>query len=118
MRAVTRGALVQAFALESAIPDGFVDYTRASLALPGTRHAMVRESQRDDPSLLRPSRVAQPSLVVHGADDYVVPFSVGEDLHAKLPESSFVPVLSGSHMLPITHPELLGREIHDFVGAY
>ena len=32
--------------------------------------------------------------------------------------STLAPVLSGSHMLPVTHPEVLANLIHERVGAY
>lgn len=117
-RALTRSALIDAFARPEAIPDGWVDYTRAVLALPGTIEAFVAESQRADESGLHPEQIQTPALVIHGADDYLVPYPVGEELHRQLSGSKFVAVLSGSHMLPVTHADLLADAIDDFVGAY
>jgi pimeloyl-ACP methyl ester carboxylesterase len=115
---MTRDTLVQAFAREEAIPEGWIEYTRALLSLPGTLEAFVHEAQRGDFATLKPEEIEMPSLVIHGAEDYLIPYTVGEDLHRRLPDSRFAAVLSGSHMLPVTHPDLLADKIHDLIGAY
>jgi len=117
-QATTRAALAESFARERAIPPGWLETTRALLALPGTLHTLVQETRRSDPAALQPARLQVPALVVHGAEDYAVPYSVGEDLHRRLPDSRFVPVLQGSHMLPVTHPAELAEAVHELVGAF
>jgi pimeloyl-ACP methyl ester carboxylesterase len=118
-RAVTRGVLVDAFSNEQAIPEGWVDYTRAALELPGTFQAFVQEVQRNDPGALQPQLLDLPALVLHGTEDRLVPYAVGEDLDARLPRSKLETVFGGSHMLPVTHPELVAKAIHELsVGAY
>ncbi|MCZ6781954.1 MAG: alpha/beta hydrolase [Proteobacteria bacterium] len=117
-RAMTGATLRQAFARERDIPEGFVDYTRALLGLPGTLRAFSLEAQGQDVGSLKPEALHMPSLVIHGADDFLIPYDVAEDLHRRLPSSDFVTVLSGSHMLPVTHADLLAEKIHDLVGAY
>ncbi len=116
--AMARQNLAIAFARAEAIPTGFVASTRSALAMPGTTHAWRMESRQSDPSGLLPESIQTPTLVIQGADDYLVPYSVGEDLDRRLPRSKLVPVLSGSHMVPVTHPEVLAAAIHDEIGAY
>jgi len=78
----------------------------------------VAEARNDDPGALRPSGVRAPTLVIQGADDYLVSYAVGEDLQRRIPASRLEPVLSGSHMLPVTHPDELADAIHEHVRAY
>jgi fermentation-respiration switch protein FrsA (DUF1100 family) len=42
-------------------------------------------------------RVQQPALLVHGTDDEVVPFDLGERLSRLLPHATFVPIRGGHH---------------------
>jgi len=116
-RAMTRDSLVQAFARADAIPQGWTEYTMAMLALPDTLHSFVLEAQRGDERTLRPEGLGMAALVLQGTDDYLVPPAVGEDLHRRLPHSRLVMIPHGSHMMPITHPDLVADEIHAFVRA-
>jgi pimeloyl-ACP methyl ester carboxylesterase len=111
-RRITHDSLVQAFAREDAIPPGWLEYTRAMLALPGTLQSFVWEAQRGHAAELHPEAVNVPTIVVQGTDDYLVPRFVGEDLHRRLPHSTLVMVAHGSHMLPVTHADLLAQTIH------
>jgi pimeloyl-ACP methyl ester carboxylesterase len=111
-RRMTHDTLVQAFARADAIPPGWVEYTRAMLALPGTLQSFVWEAQRGHASELHPESLNVPAIVIQGTDDYLVPRFVGEDLHRRLPQSKLVLVPHGSHMLPVTHADLLAQEIH------
>jgi pimeloyl-ACP methyl ester carboxylesterase len=115
---LTRQGLAAAFAREEAIPDGWLEETRAALAMPGTVETWRLETRRADLSTLHPESITTPTLVIQGADDYLVPYTTGEALHAAIPQSRFAPVLSGSHMIPVTHADVLAREIHESVGAY
>ncbi|MGH0035576.1 MAG: alpha/beta fold hydrolase [Myxococcota bacterium] len=115
---LARQALAGAFAREEAIPDGWIEASRASLAMPGTLETWRLETRRMDRTRLHPERIDTPALVIQGADDYSVPYTTGEALHAALPNSRFEPVLSGSHMIPVTHAETLAARLHELVGAY
>lgn len=109
---MTHDSLVQAFARADAIPAGWTEYTRAMLALPGTLRSFVLEAQRGHATDLHPEKLNVPAVVIQGTDDYLVPRSVGEDLQRRLPQSRLVLVPNGSHMLPVTHPDLLAETIH------
>ena len=110
--AFTRENLRMAFARERDVPPGFEERTRAMLALPGTLEAFVAESQRSDPSSLEPERIAAPAVVLHGTEDLLVPLAVGQDLDRRLPASQILIVPGGSHMLPVTHPDLVVGALH------
>ena len=117
-RRITQDMANQAFAREQSVPVGWVESTMALLSLPGTLDAFATEERLNDPASLHPEKLDQPALVIHGADDYLVPYHVGEDLDRRLPNSKFVTVLQGSHMLPLTHPDLVAEQIHELVGAW
>jgi non-heme chloroperoxidase len=111
-RSVTHDNLVQAFAGEDSIPSGWTEYTQTMLALPGTLESFVLEEQRGHATELHPEALNIPAVVIQGTDDYLVPRSVGEDLQRRLPQSQLVLVPHGSHMLPVTHADLLAQTIH------
>jgi pimeloyl-ACP methyl ester carboxylesterase len=100
------------------MPEWWVPQTRANLARAGTLRAMVREGLEWPEAPLAPEAIDRPVLVIHGTDDRSVPFVVGEDLHARTqPGSELLRVEGGSHMLPITHSELLAERILAFSAA-
>lgn len=114
---MARDGVANAFSGEEAIPPGWLERTRAMLALPGTLRTLVRELQRFDPATLHPESLEVPVLVLHGDDDRDVALAHGEDLHARIPGSQLVVVPAGSHMLPATHPDLVAEQIHRFAAA-
>ncbi len=104
-----------AFTRASDVPDGFTERTRAMLALPGTVAAFVAEERRGDPASLRPEQIRVPALVLHGTEDLLVPLPVGEDLARRLPAASLLALPGGSHMLPVTDPDLIAGALHALV---
>lgn len=114
-RMVTRESVVRAFGGAGSVPAEWEEYTRAMLALPGTLQTFVMEAKRGNPGELHPEQIDAKVLVIHGANDLLVPLDVGRDLDEKLPHSRLIVVNAGSHMLPVTHPDLLAKEIHAFV---
>lgn len=116
--AFTEQNLALAFARESAVPAGWNERTRAMLALPGTLTAFVAEAQRGDPSSLQPEALRVPALVLHGSDDFLVPPAVGEDLAHRLPAAQLLLIPGGSHMLPVTHPDLVAGALHGLVSEH
>lgn len=96
-------------------PDWWLPQLAANLGRPHATHAWLTEAghitgQED----LDPSGIARPVLVVQGTDDRFVPMSVAEALHTRSPQAELLAVDGGSHMLPITHPELLAERIVAF----
>ncbi len=117
-RVFMRENLVAAFSKESDIPQGFAERTQAMLALPGTLAAFIAEHQRGDPASLRPEQIRAPTLVLHGIDDRLVPIAVGEDLARRLPAAELLRLPGGSHMLPITHADLVAGALHALVTQH
>jgi pimeloyl-ACP methyl ester carboxylesterase len=115
-RALVWQQLRTAFATEGEIPDGWLPYTQAMMALPGTLDSFVAEWRRLDLAGLRPESLRTRALVLHGALDRSVPLAVGEDLDRRLPESRLVVVADGGHMLPVSQPERVVAEIAAFAG--
>jgi non-heme chloroperoxidase len=116
-RRMTHDNLVQAFARAQNIPAGWTEYTQTMLALPGTLQSFVLEARRGRPTDLHPESLNIPAVVIQGTDDHLVPKLVGEDLQRRLPQSKLVLVPHGSHMLPVTHADLLAQEIHTLAAT-
>ncbi len=114
-RAVLEGALAELFSGAGNIPPGFLDRSAAQMALPGTVDSWLAEQRNDGYSKLRPEAIQTPTLVLHGGDDRAVPASVAEDLAKRLPNGKLDFVEGGSHMLPVTHPDLVAARVHEWV---
>jgi len=82
----------------------------AGILLPPAYYTLRGEAEGLDPAPLE-----IPVLVIHGDDDRSVPIEVGEDLFSRAkPAAKMVRVEGGSHMLPITHPDLLAQHLLEF----
>jgi pimeloyl-ACP methyl ester carboxylesterase len=117
-RTMTGENVAQAFSGASAVPPHWTEYTQAMLALPGTLDAFVYEAQRGVPSTLHPEALHVPTLIVQGTADRLVPPAVAVDLHRRLAGSELATVPDGSHMLPVTHADLLAEKIDTFLRAH
>ena len=114
-RAVLAGALADVFSGAAQIPPGFLDRSAAQMALPGTVDSWLAEERNGGYAKLRPEAIATPTLVLHGDDDRAVRRTVAEDLARRLPHGKLVWVEGGSHMLPVTHPDLVATRIHEWM---
>lgn len=114
--ALTWDSVREAFATEAEIPDHWLPYTQAMMALPGTLEAFVTEQRRMDPTSLHPESLAVPAVVIQGALDRLVPTEVASDLARRLPNARLVVDEAGGHMLPVTRPELIATEVSRLVG--
>jgi pimeloyl-ACP methyl ester carboxylesterase len=61
--------------------------------------------------------LSQPLLLIHGDDDRLAPLAIAEWLHRHAPGSELIVVEGGSHMLPITHADLLADRIAAHSGG-
>jgi pimeloyl-ACP methyl ester carboxylesterase len=113
---MTHDSLSQAFSDPRSIPTGWTIYTEAMLGLPGTFKTIAGESSSPR-SELPIGQIQTPTLVIHGSEDRLTPYPVGEALDAALPNSALESVVGGSHMLPVTHPDQLAARIHELVGT-
>ncbi len=65
-------------------------------------------------------QVRAPTLVIHGRNDLVIPFSDGKELAAGIPGARFVPLETKNH-IPLANDPAWGRmesEIQSFLGAH
>jgi len=61
------------------------------------------------------SRVRQPTLVLHGAYDRIVPPAAGSRLAAALPDARFVLLRSCAHVPFLSQPERVARKVRSFL---
>jgi 2-hydroxymuconate-semialdehyde hydrolase len=105
---------VEAFSSSEAMPEWWVEQALAMDSLPGAMDSYLGEERDLRLDGLRPEEIRVRVLIIHGENDRVVPTAVGEDLHRRFPRSSLLVVNDGSHMLPITHADLLATRIDAF----
>ncbi len=70
-----------------------------------------------DPNGFDPTQIEQPTLIVHAEDDRLAPVAIGRYLASRIPSVTYLEVPGASHMLPVTHPQLLAEAIAEFVGS-
>jgi pimeloyl-ACP methyl ester carboxylesterase len=105
------------FAFAEDAPDDVVARVRESflstrpLALAGTTFASVGQ----DGTEFAPG-FPHPALVVHGTEDPEVPAEDLRRLLDALPDAELVSVPGAGHMLPLTHPEVVAREVARWTG--
>ncbi len=61
-------------------------------------------------------RVRCPVLVIHGTDDRRIPYSLGQDLHARLPQSQLVTIEAGGHLPNVRDPVKVNLLVREFFG--
>ena len=61
-------------------------------------------------------RVEAPTLVVHGAEDLIVPVENGRMLARRLPNAEYVELERRGHNLPLEDPQTFARLVEDFLA--
>jgi pimeloyl-ACP methyl ester carboxylesterase len=62
------------------------------------------------------TRIDIPTLILHGTADRILPIDgQGRRLHAALPDARYVEIDGGPHVLCVTHPEEVNRELLTFL---
>jgi non-heme chloroperoxidase len=113
-RAVAHSASTEVFS-DQPMPGWWVPQLRANLARPGTTDTWLEEGEGPIVEGTDPGPLDLPVLVINGDDDRSVPMEVAEDLYQRAqPDAKLLRVAGGSHMLPITHPDLLARHLFEF----
>ena len=93
-------------------PDWWLPTVNANFARPG-----VAQTWRNEGAALSATPVPDPTglelpiLVIHGDDDRLAPIATGRELARRASNAKLVVVPRGSHMLPVTHDELLVDEV-------
>jgi pimeloyl-ACP methyl ester carboxylesterase/predicted glycosyltransferase len=76
------------------------------------REAWINQDVRD-----HASRVACPTLVIHGDDDRRVPFVKGQQIHALVPGAKLLQIGGGGHVTLARDPVVFNRAVRDFIGG-
>jgi len=112
--AMMQGSSAQAFS-DGPQPDWWLPQLGANFAMPNTRYTYREEiaaiGASSDMGL---ENLPQPVLLLHGSDDRLAPLAIGEYLDSHLKRSELIVIENGSHMLPITHTDLLASRIVAF----
>jgi pimeloyl-ACP methyl ester carboxylesterase len=111
-RAVQRLVSAAAFSNQPE-PDWWLPALAANLSQPKAFEAYRSEGAnlRDPPST---EGLTLPILVIHGDQDLLVPIEVGRELAARAPQAELLEVPGGSHMLVVTHADLVAERIATF----
>lgn len=96
------------------MPDWWLPNLNASFAMPSMRTTYYAEGERFMESELGIEQLDLPILLIHGDDDRLAPLAIGEWLERHAKRARLRVVHQGSHMLPITHNELLADTIDAF----
>ena len=81
----------------------------------GTTDTWLEETEKLAVDGIDPGPLDLPVLVINGEDDRSVPMDVAEDLYQRaLPDAKLIRVAGGSHMVPITHPDLPAQHLLEF----
>ncbi len=112
-RRVQRAMSVWAFSGQP-MPDWWLLRLAGNFATANTRVTYRNELAQYAPDRLDPTPIELPILVIQGDDDRLIPLAVGRGLDRLARHSEFMIVQGGSHMLPVTHAELLADRIITF----
>jgi pimeloyl-ACP methyl ester carboxylesterase len=61
------------------------------------------------------ARIDRPVLIVHGADDQLIPVQEAQEMHAALPDSHLTILPDAGHLLNLEQPELFNAAVRDFL---
>ncbi len=112
--ALQRAMSANAFS-ESAQPEWWLPGLSANMAQAKTQAAFMSEGARVwSGAIPDTTGLELPILVIHGDDDRLAPIEVGRTLAHNNSRAELVEVPSGSHMLPVTHAQLLADRIASF----
>jgi peroxiredoxin len=106
----------QAFS-EAPQPGWWLPLLAANFGAPHTLHTYQQEGRRvaEGDMSIDPLTVGVPILLIHGDDDRLVPVKVSEWIQSHARRAELVVIEGGSHMLPVTHAELLADRISGFI---
>ncbi len=107
-----------AFSPEQVTP-GYLDQLAANFAAPHTLQTYRSEgTDLGGTADIDPAPIALPILVVQGADDHLVPATVGRTLAEHAPHAQLWVIPKAGHMLPLTRPSQLADRIVAFADGH
>lgn len=89
------------------------DYARSGIQ----RYLQTLRSMVDNPIGEKASRVSQPTLVVWGTRDYIVPYAFVTSLAASLPRGRLAVIPGAAHGINYSHPEAFTAALLPFLLA-
>lgn len=99
-------------------PDWWLEGLKGNLGRPATaftfRHELFSVDEVNGSS---PQSITQPTLLIHGDQDNNAPVAISRYLSSAIPDAKYIEVAGASHMIPITNPQMLAKEIRLFVDA-
>jgi len=98
------------------LPDWWLPLVGANFDAPHTRQTWVAETTGlgSLEGEFRVGDVAMPILLLHGDDDRLAPLGASRWIEARAVDAELVVVPGASHMLPITHSDLVAEQIAAF----
>ena len=96
-----------------------VDDAWRPLAVPGTRRAALHAIRTDPAAFVGPEdRIRQPTLIVWGSRDRLLPPAEAERLRARIAGSRVVLLPGAGHLPQREQPEALARAVAEFVARF
>ncbi|CAE7595007.1 acoC [Symbiodinium microadriaticum] len=108
--------LVNFFGDPDWVPANAAENLHAYLVLDNAARTFRLEGGYVDYPGLDYSWVNQPTLVIHGDRDSLIPVAVGEDIADRLPNAELAVMKGIGHLPPITHPEETAALMIDFLA--
>ena len=71
---------------------------------------------RPDASSLLPL-IQVPTLVLHGAEDQLIPLAVAQDMAAAIPGANLRVIPMAGHLLNLEQPDLFNNAVHSYLMA-
>ena len=63
------------------------------------------------------TELPQPTLIIHGQKDFLVPHNAGAEHHRLVPQSDFMSLSEGDHLTVIRQPQVVAPLVADFVKS-
>jgi pimeloyl-ACP methyl ester carboxylesterase len=109
-----------AFYNKKAIPADAVEAYSESLRMPGAKRAVLRSARQIMPSDMETltrmyDEIRVPTLIIWGAQDKIVPLSVGEQLEAQIPHATLAVINHCGHIPQEERPEETLALVNDFL---
>lgn len=99
-------------------PDAFERLVESMAALHPESYIKTIEASTLTDSVVDVAEIGVPTLLVFGADDTLRPVSVGERMHARLPDSELAVVPDAGHLVNIEQPEEFNRLLLEFLARH
>ena len=87
---------------------------RSTEGATGAQDALAMRDRADSTDAL--SKVEVPVLVLHGAEDILIPFDAAKEWASKVPGAKFVSIPDAGHLGPLENPDAVNSAIREFLS--